>query len=80
MVANPATEGLCRLEESGFLQVSEPTFGTALEALHLDPAGGAACLALLGLVTLVRLDAVQLFPDVGLDLPVRTGPGQTSQQ
>ena len=50
------------------------------EALHLDPAGGAACLALPGLVTLVRLDAVQLFPDVVLDLPVRTGPGQTSQQ
>ena len=79
MVAKPATGGFCRLEEKGFV-ISEPTSGAVPEALHLDPAGGAACLALPGLVTLVRLDAVQLLPDVVLDLPVRTGPGQTSQQ
>ena len=48
-----------------------------LEALHLDPAGGAACLALLGLLTLVSLDAVQLLPGVGLDVSEHSGPGQT---
>ena len=79
MVANPATKGFYRLEESGFLWVSELTFRAVPEALHLDPAGEAACLALPGPVTLVRLDAAQLLPDAVLDLPVRTGPEQTSQ-
>ena len=52
------------------------------EALHLDPAGGAAGLALLGLevLTLVSLDAVQLLPGVGLDDSEHSGPGQTGSK
>ena len=49
------------------------------EALHLQHAGGAACLAAPGPVTLVSLELVQLLPDSVLDLPGRPGPEQTSQ-
>ena len=80
MVAKPATRGfLYILVESGFLWFSALTFRGVPEALHLHPAGRAACLALPGPVTLVRLELVQLLPDSILDLPVRPGPEQTSQ-
>ena len=76
MVAKPATGGFCSLEEKGFV-ISEPTSGAVPEALHLDPAGGAAHLAVLGPITHVRLDTEQLLPGVGLALSVHSGPGHT---